>query len=164
MAGFIRRTSYVSMLGLSYQSYRSTQSMTTHLTQMVTHASTSESLTAQSTTDMTTANTLHSESTTESIEAQQLIDEATLFTTQAKEDEVQAMEDQSAATSIQTQNDIDTTTEMELETKITAEELVYQNEMEKTLLQCMIVTFHIQRSTDIELPGCIIVILHPTHT
>lgn len=150
MIGFIRRSTYMSMMGLSYQSYRSTQSMSGHLLQMTTHAEQSQSLSAQSTSDQTLANNLHQQSLTTQIEADELEQSASLLQKQAQEDQLQSIHDQTDASTYSDQVKAESSEAEALQAKIISEETLYESEIDKATSETTLAssdTFNTQSDT-----------------
>ena len=123
------------MLGMSFQSYRSTQSMKAHLLQMASHAENSKSLTTKAATDTTAAESLHAQSVTEATEAQELEDSAALLKEQAEQDAAKAIEDTTEADSYVDTIGVETAQVSALQAKIASEEVIYKEEIEKAAVE-----------------------------
>eukprot|EP00551_Chaetoceros_affinis_P010853 CAMPEP_0203679432 /NCGR_PEP_ID=MMETSP0090-20130426/35646_1 /ASSEMBLY_ACC=CAM_ASM_001088 /TAXON_ID=426623 /ORGANISM="Chaetoceros affinis, Strain CCMP159" /LENGTH=774 /DNA_ID=CAMNT_0050547081 /DNA_START=128 /DNA_END=2449 /DNA_ORIENTATION=+ len=131
MAGLIRRASYMSMMGLSFQSYRSTNSMSSHLLLMTDHAAQSQTLTADTVADSTSSNTLQETSLRDSTEATELTQSAAGLRSKSQLDAAQSLQDSDEAAGIETKVHTDTVAADGLSAKIAVEDASYSEEFEK---------------------------------
>ncbi len=122
----------MSMMGLSLQSYHSTNSMTSHLLQMTSHATQSQTLATDSAADTTSSTDLHETSINDSSEADALDSSAAILRSRSEQDHAQSLVDANdASVLLNKAYGPDAVEESTLAAQIAVEETTYGSEMDK---------------------------------